>query len=125
MKLKIGKRKLPHGYGGIQWTSCAPFIENTRAVLIHRPRYVTTHQISEKYKPHISIECWCGNSFSGSKKFTFLDAPPDGKLLCARCEEAATKRNMPSAESLVGRHVHLGRVVAERLCCEATGEATP
>ena len=115
MKLRLEKKK-NHRFG-IAWTEASPFIDNTKAVLIHRPRHITTHKIGDKWKSHIAIECWCGNSFTGTKKFTFLDAPPEGKLLCARCEEVATKRNMPSAESLVGRHVHIGGVVAVQLCC--------
>lgn len=105
----------------ISWTSCQPFIENSRAVLIHRPRKVATLRTSEKYKSHIGMQCWCGNGFSGSKKFTFLDAPPDGKLLCARCEENAVAAGLPTSEQLVGRHVHTGKVVAVQVCC---GEIT-
>ena len=115
MKLPLKRRK--DARFGIAWKEASPFIENSRAVLIHRPRYVTTHKIGEKWKAHISVECWCGNTFTGTKKFTFLDAPPEGKLLCARCEEMATKRNMPTAYELAGRHVHLGRLVPQQLCC--------
>lgn len=115
MKLPLKRRK--DARFGIAWKEASPFIENSRAVLIHRPRYVTTHKIGEKWKAHIAIECWCGNSFSGTKKFTFLDAPPDNKLLCARCELLAVKNGQPTAESLVGKHVHLGRIVAQQVCC--------
>lgn len=102
---------------GISWASCSPFIENRKAVLTHRPRYVTTHKIGAQWKSHISIGCWCGNSFSGTKKFTFLDAPKTDALLCARCECAAVKAGLPSSSEIVGRHVHIGRVVAQQLCC--------
>ena len=119
--MKIALDVTPSGKrlrGQIPWVSCQPFVENSKAVLIHRPRYVSTHQISDKYKPHISVGGWCGNVFSGTKKFTFLDAPPAGKLLCARCEEIAVKFGQPSSFELVGRHVHLGRCVAIQTCCE-------
>lgn len=99
----------------IQWTAAKPFIENTKAVLIHRPRHVTTHRILGK--SHLAIKCWCGNSFSGTKKFTFLDAPPDSKIVCARCEDAAVGAGMLSSEQLVGSHVHTGGVVAVLRCC--------
>ena len=39
-------------------------------------------------------------------------------IICARCEEVATKRNMEPSEAIVGRHVHFGRTVAVRTCCE-------
>lgn len=103
--------------GAIAWTSCPPFIENARAALIHRPRRVTTHKIGKKYSPHIAVECWCGASFTGTKKFTFLDAPPDGKLLCFRCEEKAVHMGQLPASTLVGGHVHTGTVVAVQTCC--------
>lgn len=121
MKLPLGRPKDTRF--GIIWNSCSPFIENSMAVLIHRPRYVVTHKISEKHKAHIAIHCWCGTGFTGTKKFTFLDAPPDGKLLCARCEERAVEFGQPSSSSLTGKHVHVGKVIAKQLCCQS--EDTP
>lgn len=119
MKLPI-KIKDDHGRGvkrGIPWTSCSPFIDNSRAVLVHRPRYVTTHKISDRYKPHIAVELWCGGGFAGGRKLAFVDAPPDGKLLCARCEAKAVEAGLPSAAELAGQHVHIGRLVAQQVCC--------
>ena len=115
MKLKLGRH--PKQRFGIPWKEASPFIDNDMAVLIHRPRYIVTHKIGEKWKAHLAIECWCGNGFTGTKKFTFLDAPPDGKLLCARCEAAVVNHGQPSSESIVGHHVHIGGLVAKQLCC--------
>lgn len=115
MKLPLKRRK--DARFGIAWKEASPFIENLRAVLIHRPRYVTTHKIGEKWKAHIAVECWCGNTFTGTKKFTFLDVPPSSKLLCARCEANAVNHGQPTAESITGRHVHIGRLVAQQMCC--------
>lgn len=115
MKLPLQKSKDQRA--GIHWSSCSPFIENSKAVLIHRPRYVVTHKISAKYKAHIAIGYWCGNHCSGTKKFTFLDAPPDSKVVCARCEAKAIEAGLPSASDLVGRHVHVGGVAAVQTCC--------
>lgn len=116
MKMPLSRRK--DARFGIAWKEASPFIENSRAVLIHRPRYVTTHKIGEKWKAHIAIECWCGNTFTGTKKFTFLDAPTKNKLVCARCEEVAVKRGQPSSEEISGNHVHFGRVIAQQICCQ-------
>jgi hypothetical protein len=113
MKVYLNKQKNP--LGGIPWTACSPFIKNSRAVLIHRPKYVTTHKISDRYKSHISITGWCGNTMSGNKKFTFLDAP-DG-LVCYRCEEKAIESGLPTSSEIVGQHVHLGGCSAIQLCC--------
>ena len=120
MKLPLTKDKKSGAV--VHWTEASPFVENSRAVLIHRPRHVGTYKIGDKWKAHIAMKCWCGTSFSGSKKFTFLNAPPEGKLLCARCEEIATSFGQPSAAALVGHHVHIGKVEAVRLCCN--GEKT-
>lgn len=114
MKVPISKEKRPNG--GIPWVSCEPFVENSMAVLIHRVRHVTTHQISDKYRPHIAVQCWCGNSMTGTKKFTFIPKPDDADILCARCEVAATKAGLPSADLIAGRHVHIGGVVAVKHC---------
>jgi len=124
MKLPLQKDKtLPRfAPGALPWVSCQPFVENSRAILIHRPRMVTTHKIGPRWKSHIAITQWCGNSSTGTKKFTFLDAPPDGKLLCARCEEKAVAAGQQPASAIAGKHVHLGGLVAVQLCC--TG-ATP
>ena len=102
---------------GLPWASCKPFVENSKAVLIHRPRTVTMHRISEKYRPHIAIWQWCGNTHTGTKKFTFLDAPPKGRIVCARCEERAVEAGLPSSSELAGEHVCVGGVVAVSHCC--------
>lgn len=85
MKIALEKAK-DHRYG-IHWSSCSPFVENSMAVLVHRPRYVVTHKIGARWKSHIAVSCWCGSSFTGTKKFTFLDVPKAEALLCARCEK--------------------------------------
>jgi hypothetical protein len=119
--MKVSLRKHPKHRQGIAWTACEPFVENSMAVLIHRVRYVTTHQIAAKYKPHLAVESWCGNSSTGTKKFTFLAEPPEGRILCARCEDAAVAFGHLSAESIAGRHVHTGGVIAVARCCELKG----
>jgi len=120
MKLSLQKKK-NDWRNGMQWSSCSPFVENSSASLIHRPMHVATYKIGARWKSHIGITFWCGNTSTGTKKFTFLDAPPDGKLLCARCEKNAIAAGIKSSEELTGRHVHIGGVVAVRLCCTEEG----
>ncbi len=110
---------------GIPWATCRPFVENSKAVLIHRPRRVSMHRISEKYRAHIAVENWCGNTHTGGKKFTFLDSPTKGRIVCARCEQKAVESGLPSSSQLAGRHVHIGGVVAVAHCCNVTQEQTP
>lgn len=68
--------------------------------------------------PHIGVSFWCGMATTtDGTNLTFLDSPSDDKILCARCEEFAAKNGLPSADSLAGRHVHVGRTVAVMTCC--------
>ena len=115
--MKLAIKEKPRTMAVSHWTEVEPFVENARAVLIHRPRYVDVHQISEKYAPHLAVETWCGTGYTGTKKFTFLDRIPDGRLLCQRCEVNAFAHDQPTAESIMGHHVHLGHVVAQQTCC--------
>jgi len=117
--VKLPLRKMKHG---ISWVATKPFLDNRLAILIHRPRSVSIHKIGDRWKAHISVECFCGTVFSGTKKFTFLDVPPEDRLLCVRCEDKAVKKGMPSADYLSGRHVHVGTVKAIKMCCVADGK---
>jgi len=115
LKIKLDTKKVKHGIS--TWLSCPPFVQNSKAVLIHRPRFVSTYKIGEKWKSHIGIGHYCGNSACGNKKFTFLDTLSDEMILCAVCENNALLAGLPSAESIVGKHVHIGGVKAVKHCC--------
>lgn len=117
IKLPLERSKHPYSVKELPWSTCAPFVENSRGLLIHRPRMVTTYN-TLKF-PHIGIGYWCGNHVSGGKNFTFLEAPPEGILLCERCELAAVASGLMSADELAGRHVHKGKLKAVQTCCRA------
>ena len=106
------------------WKACLPFVDNSRATLIHRPRSGSTYNIHKK--PHIAVSFWCGYTVTASDgHLAFLDSPPDGKILCEKCEAAAVKNGLPSADELAGKHVHKGRTVAVVTCCSgAKGSAS-
>lgn len=87
LALQQRKRHPMHRDKILPWASCAPFVENSRGVLIHRPRTVQTVTIHKE--PHIAVLNWCGNGFAGKRNLSFLAAPPEYKLLCARCEAQA------------------------------------
>jgi hypothetical protein len=108
--------------GIIPWASCLPFVDNSKAVLIHRPRSICTHKISSRWGAHIAIHCWCGNSMTGTKKFTFLEAPAEDRIVCARCEDNAVASGLLPSSAIAGRHVHTGGVIAKSRCC---GTETP
>jgi len=109
----------------VNWLSCLPFVENSRGTLIHRPRSGKTYNI-HRTGPHVAMSFWCGMAVSSDgKNFTFLDQPPEGKILCEKCEEAAILAGMPSADELAGRHVHKGRTRAVATCCDLPASPNP
>lgn len=117
IELKIPNPHPVHGQlSNIQWRSCLPFVENTMALLVHRPVRVGTYKNGNR-PAHIGIHYWCGNSACGNKKFTFLAFPPLNSLVCEKCEKNAVAAGLPSSESLAGRHVHIGKLKAIRTCC--------
>lgn len=117
MKLLLEKPKLSRfGRPSAIWSACLPFVENSRAVLIHRPRHVCTYHMHKN--PHLAVHYWCGNGSTGWKNFTFLDVAPDDRLVCERCEIAATLAGLPSTDELCGSHRHKGKIVAVQTCHE-------
>lgn len=120
MKVALEKRhnNTDNRYQYLQWLSCLPFLENKRAVLIHRPRAVATVAKSAVSKrPYLIATMWCGSSMVNSEHWTFLEAPPVEKIVCARCESLAVLSGLPSSASLAGAHVHIGGVKAVKYCC--------
>ena len=112
------------GHKQFPWVSCAPFVDNSRGTLIHRPRSASTYNLHSN-GPHIGIQFWCGMSVSSDgKNITLLSSPPVGRILCERCETAAAANGLPSADELAMRHVHKGRTVAVPTCCNPTHPAT-
>lgn len=101
----------------LHWTTCPPFVENQRGVLIHRPKHVTRYQISSRWKPHLAVGYLCGAGTVGDKHLTFLTDVPSNRFLCHMCEAIAAKSGLPSADIICGRHVHVGKVVARQVCC--------
>src|SRR5574340_1760006 len=85
---------------GTPWESCAPFVDNQRALLIHRPREVTTYRVHAT--PHVAIKQWCGNVHSGDPSiFTFHSELNNTKMVCSRCEAAAVAAGLPTSDALV------------------------
>ena len=110
------KRRPDDVVRGLHWTSSKPFVENKRGILIHRPKSVLIYTaiLGEVYP---IVDYWCGGHAVGSDKFTFLDAPPHKRLVCARCEAEAIKNDLPSSDLIVGKHVHIGGVIGVQTCC--------
>lgn len=120
LKLQLKHSKpFPNDYRAhvFPWTSCAPFVENRRGLLIHRPKSVATHTLLKRKRPHFSVHYWCGNCANNDAgNLTFLEAPPVDSILCERCERLAVEAGQPNAKSLAGRHVHIGKLKAIMTC---------
>ncbi len=52
----------------------------------------------------------------------FHSDPPRDRLLCERCELLAKLQQLPSAERITGRHVHVGRIFVKQTCCQSYRE---
>lgn len=101
----------------LNWKNSAPFVINSRGMLVHRPRTV---QVYECIPPsHIAIHFYCGMTTTGRRELTFTDALPDDAIVCHRCEMIAVEKNhLPTSSFIVGRHVHVGGVRAYTICCK-------
>lgn len=96
-------------------TEALPFVENSRGHLNHRPKYVNVHKNGRR-PYHMSVHYYCDNQTTGTDNITFLDEP--SSLLCEICELRATMAGLPTADEIVGRHVHVGRMKPIQVCCQ-------
>jgi hypothetical protein len=94
--------------------ACLPFVDNSRAVLIHRPRYACLY--SGWREPYMAIHFHCGLAICGGKNITFLEQPPQDKFVCQMCELNATAKGHQTSSQLASRHVHVGGMKAVQLC---------
>jgi hypothetical protein len=108
----------------LYWRSCKPFIENSRAMLVHRPRSITTHKSHGAIGgTHIAMTYYCGSGACGvGSNISFLNNVPDGQILCHRCEAGAVKLGLPSSSEICGRHVHVGGAKGVIFCCDGSNE---
>lgn len=109
-------------HGPDHWEESEPYFVNPRGVLIHRVRSVRTYRDGEKVT-HYSMTCLCGEQFGFHNLENLVAEPPEGRLLCARCESVAAEKGLPSSEELTGRHVHVGKLVAKQVCCQDRKDA--
>jgi len=116
MKIALkGRREDRCGAKAI-WKDSEPFVENSRGILIHRPRDIRTYNL-KGYKPHLGINYYCGGTSTGNDNFTFLAEVPEDRLLCQACENRALMCGQKSADEIVGRHVHKGKLKQVKTCC--------
>jgi hypothetical protein len=104
----------------VHWKRSLPFVDAApRGVLIHRVRSACSHLIDGTVD-HYSVQYWCGNF---GRELKLLAVPPEGRILCERCEAMATAAGKKPADEIAGRHVHRGGVRPYRTCCRDVAEA--
>lgn len=104
-------RGTPHRH--INWVKGLPFVMSRNGILVHRLKAAMSHIFQGKYS-HDSADYWCGN---GGVDRLFFAVPPEGRIVCARCEAMAIAAGEKSSDELVGAHVHIGTLRAVRTCC--------
>lgn len=114
--ITLEKAKRESGWAYMVITQCKPFVRNLRAKLIHGPKHSEVYKCGNR-RPHLAITCYCGSSFTAGEKMSFIDAPDQEEIVCARCEEAAVNSGKPTSDELAGRHVHIGGIKAFKMCC--------
>jgi len=118
MKIPLERYKMP-AWGSEKITACSsaePFLMNSRAILIHRPKNVAIFDNANR-PSHVAITNLCGATFTGDRKFTFLAEPPEGRIVCAACEGRAVMMGLPTSSEIAGRHVCIGKLKAVKVCC--------
>lgn len=102
------------------WTHALPFVQNSRGILIHRPRSVSIYNLHKN--SHMAVGMLCGMHVTcpvtERSHVKFLAIPPDDCLMCERCEQIAFTLGLPTASELAGRHVHHGKVKGVKTCCQ-------
>jgi hypothetical protein len=115
VKLHRPRPRDDHGWATKYLPRSLPFFQNERGMLAHRVKSIAEHY-RDGVLSHRSVDYLCGNGTGVRAGGEFLAEPT--RLLCAFCEFRAQQAKLPSADRLVGRHVHIGRLRVEQTCCQ-------
>ncbi len=121
IKLPRGFRDHPNLGEMRAWPRSLPFFRANAGLLFHRVAYVTDHLRHDGKVSHTSIHYICNNSsfIRGESEFV-ADPSKSGRLVCTACEFHAAMKRKPTADQIVGHHVHVGRLRVEQACCDHT-----
>jgi len=91
-----------------------PYINNPRAVLIHRPRWINIYGCKR-----MAIRSYCGQVIhSKAKNLVKMAHQVDrNQVVCLHCENKAVEAGLPSTTQLHIHHVCVGGVKAFSQCC--------
>lgn len=123
--VKAGLVELRHGVktrAHINAKASLPFAVNSRGVLVHRVRSLGVYLSNDGTYSHHSAHYYCG-AFAGGVSLT-AEPKPDA-IVCQVCESRCHYLGLPSAEQLVGRHVHVGRKIGIATCCPGITSEVP
>ena len=117
--VKLLKPPLVRFYGDVRhWDRSLPFFRANAGILFHRVAYVQDFLRGDGKVRHTAVHYLCNNTGFVDRGAEFVADPTKaGRLVCSFCEFQAKHRGMPSADELVGHHVHVGRLRAVQSCC--------
>ena len=108
--------KMPEHMDWEDYVEGPAFVDNPRAVLIHRVRACYDHTRHGEVS-HYTVQLECGAFFGSQGSVELVDTFPRDRILCAHCEAKAVAHGKPPATKLLGRkHVCIGGVRAYRTC---------
>ncbi len=120
--VRLNKPSCPSAYGKegddySHWSRSLPFFRSSAGVLLHRVSSVLDF-IKNGKVTHSAVHYLCNNTSFVRRGAEFVaDPKADGRLVCTACERVAQQKRLPSADKIVGHHVHLGRLIAVQVCC--------
>lgn len=120
--VKLSKPPLPYMMGNNgrdyrYWDRSLPFFCASNGILLHRVANVLDFLRNGKLT-HTAVHYLCNNSSFVRRGAEFVADPANaGRLVCSFCEFRANQQKLPSADRLVGHHVHVGRLRAVQVCC--------
>ena len=97
----------------IHWKKSVPFVRSKQGKLIHRVRHAGSY-LNEGVYSHDFVSYWCNN---GTTSPEWLENPPDGAIVCQHCERIAVEKGERPTDEIVGKHVHIGTLIAIKTCC--------
>lgn len=120
--VKLDKPRQPFAFGNNgrdyrQWDRSLPFFHASAGILLHRVSSVLDFIQGGKVT-HTAVHYLCGNTSFVRRGAEFVADPQKaGRLVCTACEFRAQRQRLPSADKIVGHHVHVGRLLAVQMCC--------
>lgn len=109
-KVKLRRSRYGDHYPAnvLHWTASVPSVSSRFGVLVHRIKSGSTYLHNGKHS-HDTAQYWCCN---GTTQQIMLSEPPEGRLVCEKCELQAVRAGEPTSAELVGRPVALGLIKA-------------